>query len=706
MSNISLNYAQIIEPGSFKSINLAKIYIGEYGTLPNPANASTWKQAYFVNSDGTRTAASQPIRTNAAGYAVDGSGNIKTIQVDGGYSLLVQDQYGATKFSQARSAANSGAVLEFDIIADFTGALDGSVCYFKGRDTVGDGGGGLFWYSASSTQPTDGGTVFKPAAGGGRIFRQGWTVSGFNGELNIKWFGAKGDGVTDDTAAITAADAAALNGKTLLFPDGVYVCGRISLPDGNRYWFSIGATIKVKPGTYTGNINPLFSGSFGPHRIIFDGITFDQDWTNTTYPAGFSRNDAYKASSWGGGSWLGVFDGNQTATIEFHRCRVTNVFRGFLLKGQKRVAAIGCNVDANNSIGDSVFAAELCTNVEYSGNVMDARDWYTSGGVFTGANGLFGNTCRNVLIHGNQMRGFQLVFHATEPGASDVGMGRRCIVSDNIIEYPPADTAFYRWKELEVADNSIHMSGDMGIAVSGSSFCTVTGNVIKGTHIGGIGVTDCQSVVVANNSVLDVAQDYAYIQTLGGRYAGNAGAWISAITCDYQAGGQKGVECVISGNSLGWTTLPPVSDSKGAVRALVNGILIQTTANTASQSTFSITGNYVKSDAANMPSFMVNAPSHRFYIANGGKTGTPVLGETFTDSGGNSFVYLVDYGAGNLCFIKKLSGTIGTAVAFTGATSGAVIVSANPFPQLTWLGITGAGNYDRVTNYTNQNLGP
>lgn len=104
MSNISLNHAQIIDPVSFKSINLAKIYIGEYGTLPNPANAATWKQAYFVNSDGTRTAASQPIRTNAAGYAVDGSGNIKTIQVDGGYSLLVQDQFSATKFSTAKAA--------------------------------------------------------------------------------------------------------------------------------------------------------------------------------------------------------------------------------------------------------------------------------------------------------------------------------------------------------------------------------------------------------------------------------------------------------------------------------------------------------------------------------------------------------------------------------------------------------------------------
>lgn len=103
MSNVQLGYTQIIDPISFKSIPSGKIYIGEYGTLPNPASAGTWKQAYFVNSDGTRTAASQPIRTNAAGYAVDGSGNIKTVQVDAGYSLLVQDQFNATKFTQEKA---------------------------------------------------------------------------------------------------------------------------------------------------------------------------------------------------------------------------------------------------------------------------------------------------------------------------------------------------------------------------------------------------------------------------------------------------------------------------------------------------------------------------------------------------------------------------------------------------------------------------
>lgn len=95
-------------------------------------------------------------------------------------------------------------------IAGFTAAalLDGAWIHFAGRDAVGDGGGGMFRYSASSTQAADGVLVFAPT-GGGRLFRQGWTVFGFNGDINVKWAGAKGDGIADDAPACNAAHAAA-----------------------------------------------------------------------------------------------------------------------------------------------------------------------------------------------------------------------------------------------------------------------------------------------------------------------------------------------------------------------------------------------------------------------------------------------------------------------------------------------------------------
>jgi hypothetical protein len=98
-----------------------------------------------------------------------------------------------------------------------------------GRDTAEDGGGGAFYFVPASSQPADGGTVFT--GNGGKWFRNGWTAYGFNGPLNVKWFGAKGDGCTDDAASIQAAidsvgrGTGALTRGALFAPAGAYIIG-------------------------------------------------------------------------------------------------------------------------------------------------------------------------------------------------------------------------------------------------------------------------------------------------------------------------------------------------------------------------------------------------------------------------------------------------------------------------------------------------
>ncbi|MGE9312903.1 hypothetical protein ACLOAU_14745 [Niabella sp. CJ426] len=67
-----------------------------------------------------------------------------------------------------------------------------------GYHTPGDEGGGDFYWDSSSTETDNGGTVFESPGHPGR-----WT-RGITSELNVHWFGAKGDGSTDDTAAIQA----------------------------------------------------------------------------------------------------------------------------------------------------------------------------------------------------------------------------------------------------------------------------------------------------------------------------------------------------------------------------------------------------------------------------------------------------------------------------------------------------------------------
>lgn len=121
-----------------------------------------------------------------------------------------------------------------------TGLADGAAIFFAGRNVSNDGGGGWFTFSAASVMSADGGLVFAPT-GGGRLFRNGWSIFGFNGPVNIKWFGAAGDGSTNDDAAKTLAEASA---------DSVY-------------W---------SEGTYIVTTPPTLGKSWGPGVIMMGGV--------------------------------------------------------------------------------------------------------------------------------------------------------------------------------------------------------------------------------------------------------------------------------------------------------------------------------------------------------------------------------------------------------------------------------------------------
>jgi hypothetical protein len=88
---------------------------------------------------------------------------------------------------------------------------------------AGDGGANQFYWAGSSTDPDNDGTIIKPdtipAGLPGRWRATATTV------FNVKTFGAKFDGVTDDTVAIraTVATAGAGGGGTVLLPAGTTV---------------------------------------------------------------------------------------------------------------------------------------------------------------------------------------------------------------------------------------------------------------------------------------------------------------------------------------------------------------------------------------------------------------------------------------------------------------------------------------------------
>lgn len=120
----------------------------------------------------------------------------------------------------------------FDTIQDLKNSFPGTNVpantefVVAGYHAQGDGDGGTFVWVPNSVNvlSPDDGIVFSPHSscldyGSGHFKRL------YSGPINVRWFGAKGDGVTDDTAAVHAArDAYAFsNNGTLYFPIGVYL---------------------------------------------------------------------------------------------------------------------------------------------------------------------------------------------------------------------------------------------------------------------------------------------------------------------------------------------------------------------------------------------------------------------------------------------------------------------------------------------------
>jgi parallel beta-helix repeat protein len=283
--------------------------------------------------------------------------------------------------------------------------------------------------------------------------------------VSVKDFGAVGDGVTDDTAAIQAALDASAN-KTLVYIDGAtyLVSAALNIPTGSRH---VGKA-KVKAANSAAIATGLFNATTGSD-IVFDGLELDGNADNTGVMYGINISGVNR-----------VFVKN----CYIHDTRQAGIRLG------------DCNgvvVDSNNVIdcgrtgftdnhGIMVYAvAGASKDISISGNTVKSA--FRKG--ITLYNATPGSVA-NAQIVGNSVRDCQLggIFVANPSAATNPLMEGVTVVANNVDNCPV---------NLEIA------------CVDGG---TVVGNYAANTtNSQCIAVADCKNLTINSNSVVNSEAD-------------------------------------------------------------------------------------------------------------------------------------------------------------------------------------------------------
>lgn len=165
--------------------------------------------AQAISSDVNR-ALKWPETSSASALLPDPSSN-------GNRFLATNSSGSAIVFADSGSGSLTNVDYKFASVAAMssqTGMANNAIAITYGYYTANDGGHGTYRYDSSSSATVNGGTVINAAGGVGR-----WLLL-YSGIVNVKQFGAKGDGVTLDTSAMQAAHN---TGLLVYYPAGTYL---------------------------------------------------------------------------------------------------------------------------------------------------------------------------------------------------------------------------------------------------------------------------------------------------------------------------------------------------------------------------------------------------------------------------------------------------------------------------------------------------
>ena len=350
----------------------------------------------------------------------------------------------------------------------------------KGYYTTGDGGAGEYWYDSSDTTSSDNGGSVLVGSDGGR-----WKLINSN-TVTVKQFGAKGDGVADDTSAIQAAiSAVSAGGGTVFVPatvsyfkitSSLTLLSGVSLV-GQGYASHIHTTNTTRLGaiwatgasgahlkavevrglritgtaTYSGGVPSVINGGGIAFQYVDDGV-IDGNWIQ-----GFSDQG------------IGTADGN--------RCRTVNNCVDTTAQGIQHFTSAGDThgtIIANNTVSNTG-----------SYNGIDVEGLTASGTGLAYNVAVVGNTVSSSYAHGiNVENAPSSVCSGNTVNSSGIGGTGAAGAGGHGIQLFGAYNS-------SVTGNTVLASAGYGIHVGANSGgSAVSGNTTKSNGLGSIFTSD------------------------------------------------------------------------------------------------------------------------------------------------------------------------------------------------------------------------
>ncbi len=379
--------------------------------------------------------------------------------------------------------------------------------------------------------------------------------------VSVKDFGAVGDGVVDDTAAIQ--DAVDAGAGVVYLPIGTYSVGQLTVPNGVRLIYGPGV---LKQRAQDANVLYLS----GVSNIIIDGVKI-LGVAGTNEPAARSSNS-------------GIYCTNNCVNVTVRNCRIDRMFYYPVYMEDTYDSRIeGCYF-FQNALGPRLRGARrvIIANNEISLTCLASSEFTVAIGLDSTDGHALG-VCRDIIIDGNHVIGFAnaqgLLVHAgirvnvvgniiqesaigisvnpynatddianividgnTVTAYSDAwsfgSIGNPCIVVQGGPGTPDPTQIIISNNDCLNGNASQQGANEGAIRIGYTSRVVVSGNTITTPHANGIVCTDSEEQVVISNNVI-TSVTAASAQENGIYFIGASKACVSA---NYIEGAQYGIE--------------------------------------------------------------------------------------------------------------------------------------------------------------------